>query len=87
MRLLLDCGAQADAEDDDGRTALHWAARSGDGTVVQMLLDHGADINEEDNNGETPMHWAADMARSGRRRKGIIMDRRRFTWHILEPKR
>lgn len=29
----------------DGKTALHWAARHGHTAIVQVLLDAGADVN------------------------------------------
>jgi ankyrin repeat protein len=31
-------------QDDEGRTALHWAADAGQADVAQALLDKGADL-------------------------------------------
>jgi len=58
VRLLLEKGANIEARDNTGRTALHWAAERGREEVVQLLLDKGADIEAEDNARRTPWHWA-----------------------------
>lgn len=41
--------------DEDGRTAMHDACRSGIPESVKFLLDAGADINKPDNGGITPL--------------------------------
>jgi ankyrin repeat protein len=43
----------------EGRTALHYAASSGNIALVQQLLNRGADIKTEDPNGITALHIAA----------------------------
>jgi ankyrin repeat protein len=43
VREVLDGGADVAARDDDGWSALDWAAGRGDETVIRVLLDHGAD--------------------------------------------
>lgn len=56
---LLDAGADLNARDNDGYTALHWAAaQTADGRVVKALLDRGAGPVSESNDGRTPMQWA-----------------------------
>ena len=35
-----------DEEDDDGRTALHWAARNGHALIVRKLCAKGADMRK-----------------------------------------
>jgi ankyrin repeat protein len=47
------------AEDQDGKTPLHWASQRGHDAVVRQLLDGGADVNAEDEDGWTPLHWAS----------------------------
>ncbi len=42
MRALLDAGADLNAKDFTGWTALHAAAVNGDPEIVQLLLEHGA---------------------------------------------
>ena len=52
-------GAEVNATDLDGRTALHWAAQRGDAKVVDLLLAAGADAQARDALGRTPLHYAA----------------------------
>jgi ankyrin repeat protein len=60
LQALLDHGANIDAEDEDGLTALHHAARESlDTAVIAILLAHGAQINARDRRGRTPLHLAA----------------------------
>src|SRR5262245_37587102 len=44
VRTLLKNGADVNAAQGDGMTALHWAATNGDAALVQMLLSAGANI-------------------------------------------
>ncbi|KLO17255.1 ankyrin [Schizopora paradoxa] len=46
------------ATDDDGRTALHWAATVGAADIVAYLLEHGADKDVQDSMNWTPLHCA-----------------------------
>jgi ankyrin repeat protein len=41
VRALLDAGAEVNAKDFTGWTALHAAAFKGDPEIVQLLLEHG----------------------------------------------
>jgi len=56
---LLKRGADPNAEDDNGVTALINAAARGNRTALRMLLDAGARIDEDGRNGCTPLTWAA----------------------------
>ena len=42
VKVLLDNGADADAEDNDGWTALKRARKRGHGKIIDVLLAHGA---------------------------------------------
>lgn len=57
--LLLDLGADPNGRAKDGETALHYAARFGDGPMIELLLSRGADrsLRENIHNG-TPSDWA-----------------------------
>lgn len=47
-----------DYADNNGQTALHKAAKSGEVVIVKMLIKVGADKNKQDRSGDTPLHIA-----------------------------
>ena len=49
VEALLDRGADVDAKDIDGRTALMLAIQNGHLDVVKALIAKGADVNAKDN--------------------------------------
>ncbi|KAJ3132127.1 hypothetical protein HDU90_007560 [Geranomyces variabilis] len=56
---LLDVfGADADATDEKGRSALHFACAGGWVDATRLLLARGADCSVQDINGNTPLHLA-----------------------------
>jgi ankyrin repeat protein len=58
--LLIDHGADVNARDLHGRTALMHAAERGEPTFARLLLDAGADALAADiHNGRSALHWAA----------------------------
>lgn len=61
VRALLDHGAEVDARQHGGYTALHAAAMHGDAATARLLLDRGADPAVPADDG----HTAADFARAG----------------------
>ena len=56
---LLNSGADLTETDAYGRTALHYAARNEDASVIDLLLRYGADPRAADFLGLTPLHVAA----------------------------
>ena len=58
IRLLLECGADINAVEDDNNSAMHGAAYKSWTRLVQFLADHGADINvwnRKNKRGWTPL--------------------------------
>ncbi|KAI9437175.1 hypothetical protein H4582DRAFT_332520 [Lactarius indigo] len=57
---LLSVGADADVQDDDGSTPLHFAAVNGRLEIVRILLGHGVDVSVATTRGNhTPLHEAS----------------------------
>ena len=55
---LLRTGADPNARNEDGKTALNLACYYGYAAIAQLMLQHGADVNADDKNGWTPLHEA-----------------------------
>jgi len=52
-------GIDVDALDDEGITALRWAAVEGQAPIVRLLVDAGADVDAADGQGVTGLMMAA----------------------------
>jgi peptidoglycan/LPS O-acetylase OafA/YrhL len=52
---LIERGAEVDATDREGNTALHAAAFLGRDEMVRLLIDEGADVSAKNKDGETPL--------------------------------
>ena len=59
VQYLHQAGTDINIRDNDGRTALMWAAYKGHGDIVKYLHQAGADINIMDNGGVTALIAAA----------------------------
>jgi ankyrin repeat protein len=57
--LILRRGGDVAIEDDEGKTALHWAAMTGKSDLCQLLSSYGANISAVDQKGWTAIHFAA----------------------------
>src|SRR5215472_17421100 len=82
VRALLEAGADANAKNRRGATALHYAcdARPKAGktwnpskqqSVIELLLDAGSDIEQKDKAGAAPLHRAV-RARSPEAVRGLL---------------
>jgi ankyrin repeat protein len=68
VQLLLELGADVNAVDNNGDTAMHGAAYGNFPAIVQLLVDRGADINiwkQKDTAGRTPL-FIAEGFKEGR---------------------
>ena len=61
MQALLAQGADVNAKDNLGYTALMYAAENGHTETAQALLAHGTDVNAKDNFGWTALMYAKEM--------------------------
>jgi hypothetical protein len=63
VRALVEKGANLNARDNDGRTALLWAVWhwNCNADVARFLIEKGADVNAYDKNGKTPLMTAANL--------------------------
>lgn len=59
VQRLLACGVDVNASDENGVTALMWAAGDGHLELVNLLLESGANVNLRDNGGNTALTRAA----------------------------
>ena len=69
---LLGAGADVNARDDNGRTALHAAASQGYTDVVKFLVEQGADVGAKDGDGNTPADAALGKMRGRGRATGQV---------------
>jgi ankyrin repeat protein len=64
VKFLLDLGADLQAANDRGETALHGAAHRGANALVQYLVDAGAKLDAKTKQGLTPLDYAAGKSES-----------------------
>jgi len=63
VKLLLKAGADVDAKDNYGWTALKCASNNGHIEVVELLLEARADVYAKDNYGWAALMWASTNGR------------------------
>jgi ankyrin repeat protein len=55
VEFLIQKGADIEAKDNDGMTALMKASFMGRKEIVELLIQNGADVNQKNNNGQNAM--------------------------------
>ena len=65
VALLLEHGADVNARQHGGWTALHAAAQSGDMETTRVLVEHGADVNLRNDAGVSPLVLALQNGEPG----------------------
>jgi ankyrin repeat protein len=64
VRTLIANDANANQGDEQGRTALHYAAMNGNLTIIAILIKAKAKFDPKDKLGNTPLHLAADRGQT-----------------------
>ena len=59
LQFLLEKDCDKEAQDQIGRTAMHYAAENGQEETVQFLIENGANKEAQDKGGKTALHYAA----------------------------
>jgi ankyrin repeat protein len=67
VQRLLEKQVDMEIQDNDGWTALMWAARNGHEGVVQRLLENQVDMEKQDNDG-----WTALMRAAWKGHEGVV---------------
>jgi ankyrin repeat protein len=84
IRLLLDAGAEIEAADKNGATALHRAVRTRCAAAVRCLLDAGANPVAKNKSGSTPFHLAVqNTGRGGSGAEKAVAAQRRIVEEFL----
>nr|XP_053650048.1 uncharacterized protein LOC128700721 [Cherax quadricarinatus] len=65
VSILLERGANVNAEDSNRTTPLHTAAFHGHLRIAELLIDAGANLNASDQRGNTPLHSAIEGCHPG----------------------
>ena len=66
FRLVLDNGADVNARDADGETALLWAGRKGSVEMIRALIAEGADLGARNNAGQALWEVPSPLSRVAR---------------------
>ena len=60
-QFLIENGADIDAKNKHGKSAIHIAVESEDAKMIELLIGAGADVNSKNNRKETPLFIAIEM--------------------------
>ena len=62
VSILLEKGAEVNAKNSRGHTALQFAALLREVEIVRMLLEREVDVNTKSDEGDTALHWAVEIS-------------------------
>jgi ankyrin repeat protein len=65
VKLAVELGADVNANDQAGETAVHGTAYVGADSILQFLVDKGARVNVRNKKGQTPLTIAQGIFQSG----------------------
>ena len=60
-RVLIEYGADVDAQEADGWTGLHIASATGDLNIAELLIGHGAIVDSPNDNQRRLWIWHPEM--------------------------
>jgi len=66
VKRQLAAGANVNAPNTYGWTALYWASSRGHKEIVELLIANGADVNQTSDGGITPLDGAIDPSRGSK---------------------
>ena len=87
IKVLLDCGADVNAQDEQSLSALRYAAANARTEIVQLLLERGADPELADWGGKTPLiavGWGRPFSLGGRFYNPSPADRERTASLLID---
>jgi len=73
-RVLISAGANTRCTDKRGNTALHWAARAGNGDVSHLLTLKNCLLDAQNDDGETALHWAMRAGHKGQSTVRVLIE-------------
>ena len=74
VRLALELGAEVDAVDEDGNTALHWAAKEGKLDCARLLVAADADRTKTNKAGKTALDIAKQKGEAAKEIVALLED-------------
>ena len=81
LEQLLAGGAKVDEQDEEGRTALHFACGYGELACAEVLLEHGSAVDTADHNRNTALHYAAGYGQT----EGVALLLKQCVIHYPTP--